>query len=179
MVVTGNRTVATLFSDNSLSTEGESQTDPMNQDVSKASMAGVLVLSRNKTVREIGGLVIITTVITAPMVDKVNDFVDGINSFTDSLFNAEAVDDSESDSEIPDPTGPSQLQQQVNKGQAPRGVDRVDKPHVPGQKPHVHFDDGTSINNDGTIHDKHRGTPDPSKKVRKWLEKNGWQLGDY
>ncbi|SMD16453.1 hypothetical protein [Sporomusa malonica] len=66
------------------------------------------------------------------------------------------------------------LQRQVEKGQAPKEVDRVDKPHVPGQKPHVHFNDGTSLNNDGTIHDAHNGTPKPSNKTKEWLKDNGW-----
>lgn len=37
------------------------------------------------------------------------------------------------------PTSQNQLQNQVEKGQAPKEVDRVDKPHVDGQQPHVHF----------------------------------------
>ncbi|MDF2548761.1 MAG: hypothetical protein K0R93_3659 [Anaerosolibacter sp.] len=66
----------------------------------------------------------------------------------------------------------------MEKGQAPREVDRVDKPHVPGQKPHVHFKDGTSLNNDGTIHDAHKGTPNPSNKTIDWLNENGWKAGN-
>lgn len=73
------------------------------------------------------------------------------------------------------PKSPGQLQKQVEKGQVPKEVDRVDKPHVPGQKPHVHLDDGTSLNNDGTVHDKHKGNPNPSNKTKKWLNKNGWK----
>ena len=74
------------------------------------------------------------------------------------------------------PVNPGSLQQQVEKGQAPREVDRVDKPHVPGQKPHVHFKDGTSLNNDGTLHDVHKGTPAPSNKTIDWLNNNGWKV---
>lgn len=73
---------------------------------------------------------------------------------------------------------PSNLQRQVERGQAPRDVDRADKPHVPGQEPHVHFKDGTFLNKDGTIHDAHKGTPNPSNKVIKWLKENGWKVGD-
>jgi len=79
-------------------------------------------------------------------------------------------------SEIVEATSPNKLQKLIEKGQAPRGVERVDKPHVPGQKPHVHFEDGTSLNVDGTLHDAHKGTPDPSKKMQKWLEDNGWKV---
>ena len=49
------------------------------------------------------------------------------------------------------PTNQSQLQRQVEKGQSPKEVDRVDKSHVSGQKPHIHFKDGTSLNIDGTV----------------------------
>lgn len=68
------------------------------------------------------------------------------------------------------------MQKKVEKGQAPKEVDRVDKPHVPGQKPHVHFKDGTSMNNDGTVHDAHNGTPNPSNKTTDWLNDNGWKV---
>lgn len=63
------------------------------------------------------------------------------------------------------------MQKQVEKGQAPNEIDRVDKPHV-------HFKDGTSLNYDGTVHDKHNGIPKISNKVRTWLEKNGWKGND-
>ncbi len=46
------------------------------------------------------------------------------------------------------------MQKQVEKGQAPDEVDRVDKTHDKHGQDHVHFKDGTSINKDGTIHDK-------------------------
>jgi len=71
-----------------------------------------------------------------------------------------------------------QMQKQVERGQAPKDIDRVDNPHVPGQQPHIHFKNGTSLNQDGTIHDKHRGTPRVSKKVREGIIKNGWETCD-
>ncbi len=71
------------------------------------------------------------------------------------------------DTEADIPDNPSSLQREVEKGRAPKEVDRVDKPHVKGQKPHVHFKDKTSLNNDGTVHDKHKGIPNVSNKVRK------------
>ena len=81
-------------------------------------------------------------------------------------------------SEAEKPDSPSQLQREVEKGQAPREVDRVDKAHnpdVPDQKPHVHLKDGTSLNNDGTVHDVHNGIPKISKEVLKWLLKHNWK----
>ncbi|QAA33761.1 RHS repeat-associated core domain-containing protein [Clostridium manihotivorum] len=79
-------------------------------------------------------------------------------------------------SKTKEPASSGSLQKEVEKWQAPREVDRVDKPHVSGQKPHVHFKDGTFLNNDGTIHDAHKGTPKPNNKTKKWLNKKGWQV---
>ncbi|HFE45234.1 MAG TPA: hypothetical protein ENJ18_07030, partial [Nannocystis exedens] len=66
------------------------------------------------------------------------------------------------------------MQMEVRRGQAPRDVVRVDSPHIPGQEPHVHYKDGTSSNQSGSTHDQHKGTPNPPKKTRKWLEGHGW-----
>ena len=71
-------------------------------------------------------------------------------------------------------TSPNQMQKQVERGQAPRDVDRVDNAHNNGGQPHVHFKDGTSLNRDGSIHDKGKGRPNPSSKVWDWLHGNGW-----
>ena len=73
------------------------------------------------------------------------------------------------------PTSPSQMQQQVARGKAPRDVIRVDNPKIPGQKPHVHFRDGTALNIDGTTHDAINGVPNLTKAVRVWLFDNGWK----
>ena len=67
------------------------------------------------------------------------------------------------------------MQRMKERDQAPIGIDRFDKPHTEGQLPHVHFDDGTSLNVDGTIHDKHKGIPNPTKKQRDFLEEYGWK----
>lgn len=69
------------------------------------------------------------------------------------------------------------MQKQVESGKAPKEVDRVDKPHIDGQQDHVHFNDGTSINRDGSIHDKGHGTPSLSNRVKNWLQENGWGIG--
>jgi RHS repeat-associated protein len=67
------------------------------------------------------------------------------------------------------------MQQEVRRGLAPRDITRVDRPHVGGQEPHVHFCDGTACTQSGKIHDAHRGTPNPSRKAREWLRKHGWE----
>ncbi|MGN0495356.1 MAG: hypothetical protein ACI4GW_03955, partial [Lachnospiraceae bacterium] len=71
-------------------------------------------------------------------------------------------------------TSPNQLQRQVERGQAPREVKRVDNSDEKYAKPHVHFKDGTAIDIDGNVHDKHHGTPKLSREVLNWLHDNGW-----
>ena len=70
-------------------------------------------------------------------------------------------------------TSPNQMQKQVERGKAPREIERVDKPHQKGGQNHVHFKDGTSLNKDGSVHDAHRGTPNPSRASKEWLINNG------
>lgn len=65
------------------------------------------------------------------------------------------------------------LQKEVEKGQAPRGVKRVESGNGLS-KPHVHFRDGTSINYDGTLHDKSHGLPNLTRHIREWLQGHGW-----
>lgn len=71
------------------------------------------------------------------------------------------------------------MQKEIERNQAARGIVAVhanDKmgssPHA---KPHVEFDDGTSLNYDGTIHDKGKGVPKPTRAQKKWLKKHGWR----
>lgn len=75
------------------------------------------------------------------------------------------------------PQSPKNMQKQVERGQAPRSVDRVDpahNPNIPKHKPHVHFKDDTAINFDGTIHDQKNGVHNITNAEKKWLESNGW-----
>lgn len=77
------------------------------------------------------------------------------------------------------PTSQNQMQRQVERGQAPNSVDRIDPAHTPGigsSQPHVHFTDGTALNQDGTIHDAFNGVPKMTKKVVDWLTQNGWSV---
>ena len=75
------------------------------------------------------------------------------------------------------PKSRNQMQKDVDAKRAPKGVDRVDPPHnpnVPEQKAHVHFKDGTSMNYDGTPHDKKHGIPNITNKIAEWLESFDW-----
>ena len=67
------------------------------------------------------------------------------------------------------PSRPSRMNQN-----RPRGVDRVERPHIPGQEPHVHYANGTASTQSGAIHDAHRGIPNPSNRIRAWLESHEW-----
>ncbi len=71
-----------------------------------------------------------------------------------------------------EPRSANQLQKEVERGKAPKGIDRFD-----GQKgdqlPHVHFKDGAALYNDGTWrHNSHK----LSRKEIKYLERNGWKV---
>jgi hypothetical protein len=67
------------------------------------------------------------------------------------------------------------MQKQVERGQAPRDINRIDRGHIPGQEPHIHFKDGTSSSQSGGIHDAHKGIPSPSNKAIDWLKEHGWE----
>ncbi|HEX4019860.1 MAG TPA: RHS repeat-associated core domain-containing protein [Acidobacteriaceae bacterium] len=68
-------------------------------------------------------------------------------------------------------TSTNQMQKQVERGQAPKSVDRVDTPRFPNEKPHVEFTDGSALNDDGTW--KHGGRPLTNEEGN-WLQQNGW-----
>lgn len=66
------------------------------------------------------------------------------------------------------------MQREVERGQAPSEVDRVDRgnPSDPGDaEPHVHFNDGKALTQSGRW--KH-GAGEISRAVREWLEQHGW-----
>jgi hypothetical protein len=63
------------------------------------------------------------------------------------------------------------MQKEVERDQAPREVDRVDKGRGPNEQDHIHLKDGSAQNKDGSP--KH-GDPSPSNKLVEWLKKHGW-----
>lgn len=69
------------------------------------------------------------------------------------------------------PKSPGNLQKQVEKGQAPKSVDRVDKGRGPFEKDHIEFKDGRALNQDGTW--KH-GEGGLTNEESDWVTKNGW-----
>ena len=63
------------------------------------------------------------------------------------------------------------MQKQVERGQAPRDVERVDRARAPFEKDHIALKDGRSLNWDGTW--KH-GAGSITRAVADWLVRNGW-----
>lgn len=59
------------------------------------------------------------------------------------------------------------------KKQAPAGLKRFDKSHGEGGQEHVHFNNGSALNKDGTWKD---GEYKLSNKIIKYLEQNGWEV---
>ncbi len=75
-----------------------------------------------------------------------------------------------------EPSSPGNMQRQVEKGQAPNSVDRVDKgdPNNPGDKePHIHFKDKSALTQSGAW--KHGGR-DLTAAERKWITGNNWKV---
>ncbi len=67
---------------------------------------------------------------------------------------------------------PGNMQKQVEKNQAPKSARRVDQGRRSHEKDHVHFEDGSALNVDGTW--KH-GNRKLTKAEVEWLLKNGWK----
>lgn len=70
------------------------------------------------------------------------------------------------------PSSAGNMQRQVERGQAPREIDRVDKGRGPYEKDHIELKDGRALNSDGTW--KH-GSGQVNNSVRNWLVQNGWK----
>jgi tetratricopeptide (TPR) repeat protein len=71
------------------------------------------------------------------------------------------------------PSSAGKMHKQVERGQAPKSVDRVDRARFPHEKDQVHFKDGSAINKDGTW--KHGGRKLTGAE-KEWLIENGWKL---
>jgi len=79
------------------------------------------------------------------------------------------------------PTSRNQMQKQVESGKAPNEVDRVDPPHndVDNSQNHIHFKDGTAINQDGSLSHKGNGIPNITRAILKWILDNGWSAPKF
>ena len=71
------------------------------------------------------------------------------------------------------PHAAGRMNVEVEKGQAPKTIEHVHKGRGTYEKDHVHFTDGTALNNDGTWkHGEHTLT----NNERKWLDQHNWIL---
>jgi filamentous hemagglutinin len=74
----------------------------------------------------------------------------------------------------------NQIQKDVEKGNAPKSVERVDKGNADmGEQDHIHFRDGdnnVALNKDGTWKHKPNDSFKLSNKDKEWIKKNGWTL---
>jgi len=142
------------------------------QEVGRTISAGAAIAkgAANEVAKDVGDTV--AAIVAIAMTHKLyNDYRTIIESKKKDSDETSA--DNQTSKKEPDSAG--KMQKEVEKGQAPRGVARVDNGHVNG-RPHVHLKDGTSINDDGTIHDKKNGIPNLSNKIKQWLEKHGWKV---
>ena len=90
---------------------------------------------------------------------------------------ATSDDVKETDESLSDkqPSTPGRMNEEIKRGQAPKDIRSAHRPHNDKNgKPHIHFKNGTSMNNDGSVHDKRNGIPQLSNKVKKWLNKHNW-----
>lgn len=78
----------------------------------------------------------------------------------------------------------NKMNHEINKNQAPKGINRVDNPTVQAieahkELPHITFDNGAGWYVDGSWKDKHEKTVPknfyPSKKQLKWGMKHGFE----
>jgi RHS repeat-associated protein len=69
------------------------------------------------------------------------------------------------------PTSVNQMNTQVRRGQAPKSVKRVDVGKVKGEQDNVHFQDGSTLNRDGTW--KH-GQRRLTRQELDWLQRGGF-----
>ena len=65
------------------------------------------------------------------------------------------------------------MQKEVERGQAPRSVDRVDPGRGTYEQDHVEFKSGDALNRDGTW--KHGGR-DLTNSERDWITGHGWDV---
>jgi hypothetical protein len=68
---------------------------------------------------------------------------------------------------------PNQMNMAIVRGQAPRGIVRIDTPRVPHEQVHATLDTSGAVNMDGTW--KHK--PEILTKAQAdWLRSNGWHV---
>ena len=67
----------------------------------------------------------------------------------------------------------NQLQQDVSRGKAPKGITDFHTGKIPGEQDHVHFKDGSALNKDGTWQ---HGKGNLTNDQKQYLKQNGWDI---
>ena len=123
------------------------------------------------------GITIVAVAAASEIGEELSDVVQEAKDKNKTKDTPKSVDkpsqeDNETTPEKQSPSKPSKMQDEIKRGQAPKNIKSAHNPQ--NGKPHIHFGDGTSMNNDGSIHDAHRGTPKLTKNIKKWLKKHNW-----
>ena len=71
------------------------------------------------------------------------------------------------------PLSSNQLNKMIHTGKTPKGIKRFDTPKIKGEQNHVHFDDGSALNIDGTW--KH-GQRELNRETIVFLKQNGYNI---
>jgi hypothetical protein len=91
-----------------------------------------------------------------------------------SSNNNNGGDNGDGDQKPPAPASANKLKKQVERGQAPKSVERVDIGNIKyGEQSHIHFKNGSALNRNGSW--KH-GYKSLTNAEKKWIIKNGWTL---
>jgi len=149
-------------------------TDWMNQATAGTAVLLIglaLLLAPPTGGASLGALAISASTITA---------LGGAAAITGTVIIGDALTASINNTKVT-PTSRNQMQKQVESKQAPKEVDRVDPPHTdtPNSQNHIHFKDGTAINQDGSLSHEGKGTPKITRRIRNWILDNGWKIRDY
>ena len=91
-----------------------------------------------------------------------------------AIISLSSMDIAESSGKITKST--NQMHQDVNKGKAPKSVERVDKGNtaMKGEQDHVHFKDGNALNRNGTW--KEGAGRTLTRSEQQWLQLGGFTL---
>lgn len=74
------------------------------------------------------------------------------------------------------PKSINQLETDIKKGKAPKGFKHFHNMHTKGGQEHVHLEDGTSLNKDGSWKDGKNSQHKLTNKQIKYLQDNGWDI---
>jgi RHS repeat-associated protein len=120
-------------------------------------------------------------IVLAPQLsDLMRQSIEALQASIGSIYRADDGEAGSGGGASTAPTGTSanQLNQEIRRGRAPKGIKRVDKanPDIPGNQDHVHIDgQRETLNRDGTW--GHGAEPgELNNEQREWLRGHGWNV---